>query len=63
MKTINIDGVEIELTTERQLRIIDAIAETQRLIDREMRYRADLRKTENIHQWQRHIMNLQAMLG
>jgi hypothetical protein len=62
MKTINIGGMEMELTAERQRRIVDAIDETQRQIDREMGYSEEFRKTDNITRWQQHIVNLQNML-
>lgn len=63
MKTLNIGGIEMELTTERQRRIVEAIAETQRQIDREMGYSERFRKHENIARWQAHIAKLQGMLA
>lgn len=62
MKIINIGGMEMELTTERQKRIVQAIAETQRQIDREMRYSEEFRKHDYIDGWKQHIANLQDML-
>ena len=60
-KTIEISGIKYELTEEKIRRINEAIAETKRQIDREMAYREDLRKTENIIRWQAHIKKLEAM--
>ena len=63
MKIINIGGIEMELTSEKQRRIVQAIAETQRQIDREMtNYSAEFRKHDNIAQWTQHIAKLQDML-
>ncbi len=63
MKTVNIGGMEMELTPERIRRIEQAIAETQRLIDREMTYSEEFRKLDRIATWQAHIAKLQDMLA
>ena len=62
MKIINIGGIEMELTIEKQRRIVQAIAETQRQIDREMGYSKEFRKHDHITGWQQHIAKLQDML-
>lgn len=62
MKTINCYGLELELTAEHQRRIVQAIAETQRQIDREMRYSEEFRMHDRIDGWQAHIAKLQDML-
>lgn len=63
MKIINIGGIDMELTTEKQRRIVQAIAETQRQIDREMGYSEAFRKYDNIAGWQQHIAKLQHMIA
>ena len=50
-------------TAEQKKRIIQAIAETQYQIDREMKYQPQFRKTDNIERWQKHIEKLNAMLN
>ncbi len=63
MKTMNIGGIEMEITPERKRRINQSIAETQRQIDREMTtYSEQFRKHDMIAGWQQHIVNLQNML-
>ena len=62
MKIINIGGIEMELTETKKQRIVSAIAETQRQIDREMAYGKEFRKDDNIAGWKQHIANLQNML-
>lgn len=49
-------------TAEQQKRIVQAIAETQYQIDREMKYLPHNRKMDNIERWQKHIEKLNAML-
>lgn len=63
MKTITIGSTQMELTPERRRRIVDAINDTQRQIDREMGYSEDLRKHGMIDGWKQHIANLQAMIA
>lgn len=60
-KTIEINGIQYELTEEKIRRINEAIAETKRQIDREMKYSEEFRKHENIARWQAHIKKLEAM--
>jgi hypothetical protein len=62
MKIINIGGIEMELTTDRQRRIVEAVNDTQRQIDREMGYSEEFRKYDNIARWKQHVANLQNML-
>lgn len=52
----------IELTAEYRSRTIAAIAETQRNIDREMRYSPEFRKNDQIEWCKNHIANLRAAL-
>lgn len=62
-KHITIGGMKMQLTPERKRRIAEAIADTQRQIDREMGYSEDMRKQDLIDGWKRHIGNLQGMLA
>ena len=62
MKTLDIGGIMMEMTPERIRGTEEAIVETQRQINREMSYREDLRKHDNIAQWEAHIVMLQNML-
>ena len=60
-KTIVISGIKYELTEDKIRRINEAIAETKRLINREMAYSEKFRKHEEITRWQAHIAKLEAM--
>jgi Ni,Fe-hydrogenase III large subunit len=63
MKTMNIGGIEMEITPERQRRIVAAIADTQAEIDREMtQYSEQFRNQAKIAQCWQHIAKLQNML-
>jgi hypothetical protein len=63
MKTITICGKEYELTSERTSRIVDAMIETQRKMDKEMAYPEDLRSYSTIVFYRTHIAKLEAMLS
>jgi hypothetical protein len=63
MKTVTIGNMELPLTDERIRRIKQAQAETQRLIDREMKYSVDFRNHERIAEWQAHIAKLDTMMA
>lgn len=63
MKTITICGKEYELTSERTRRIVDAMIETQRKMDKEMAYSEDLRNHSTIAFYRTHIAKLEAMLA
>ena len=62
VKIIRIGDMEIELTSERQRRVADALVETQRQIDREMKYNQDVRNHSEIARWAAHIVTLENML-
>lgn len=62
MKTITINKLVLEVTPEVQRRIISAINETQRNIDREMQYSEDLRDTVELSRLSAHVAYLQKML-
>lgn len=61
--TVNGEAVQFEITNERMRRIAEAISETQRLIDREMRYLPENRNQENIDRWNAHIVKLAAAVA
>jgi hypothetical protein len=64
MKSITIGNLVLEITDERKARIVDAIKETQRQIDREMtRYSDEHRNHEAIARWNNHIARLTAMIS
>ena len=60
-KVVNIGGME--LSANRRQGIVEAIAETQRFIDKEMKYSAQFRKLDVIAGHQAHIEMLQAMIN
>lgn len=62
MKTIVIGNMTLELTPERIRRIQSAITETQRLIDREMKYSEEFRNQKRIDGWKAHIEKLESYL-
>ena len=62
-KTIELNGMTYELTDEKIRRIREAIAETKRQIDREMKYGPEFRKMDNITRWQAHIEKLEGMIA
>ena len=51
------------MTETQRRRVIDAIAETQRLLDAEMRYAPDLRHQDRIAFYEGHIAALNARLA
>lgn len=50
------------MTNEQTRRTIEALAETNRLLEKEMRYAPDLRKMDQIAFYERHIVKLTGML-
>lgn len=52
----------LEFTTEDIKRVNEGIIETQDLIDREMKFSADLRKHDKVAQWETHIKYLKQVL-
>lgn len=63
MKTIIVGGMEIKLTPERIRRTLDARAETQRLLDKELKYSEDLQHSEVIDLYRKHIAHLDEILA
>lgn len=50
------------MTQDQRRRTIEAIAETNRLLDKEMRYQPQFRKVEQIAFYERHIAKLTGYL-
>ncbi len=50
------------MTNEQTRRTIEALAETNRLLDKEMKYQPQFRKMDQIAFYERHILKLTAML-
>lgn len=63
MKKIKVLGTEIELTETRRRRIVEAMKETQRKLDKELSYSEDLQKKDMIQFYQNHIAKLEKMLS
>ena len=63
MKTVNVGGMELELTPERTRRIVGAMIETQDKLDKEMAYSEDLRHQDRIEFYRAHIAKLEGMLS
>lgn len=51
------------MSQEQTRRVVEAIAETQRQIDREMGYMPCHRQLDRIASYEQHITKLNAMLG
>ena len=62
MKTINIQGNEIELTDEHRRRIIQAMVETQEKLNKELAYSEDLQHKDMVEFYTSHIEKLANML-
>ena len=62
MAIIEIGGMMMELTSERQRRIAEALAETRRHLDRELAYSPDLRDNELIKFYRNHVTKLMGWL-
>lgn len=63
MKTYELNGMTFELTNEKTRRILDAISETQRLLDNELKYSEDLQKKDRIEFYRNHIAKLEAIIA
>ena len=53
----------MELTPARTRRILEAKAETQRKLDKELGYSEDLQHAEIIAEYRQHIAHLEGMLS
>lgn len=62
MKTVNCNGVEIELTEDRRRRIIQSMIETQDKLYKELNYSEDLQHKGMIEFYRNHIAKLAGML-
>lgn len=54
--------MELEMTAERKKRVIQAIAETSRYIEKEEKYSEDLRKHDYLNSLYVHLEKLNGML-
>jgi hypothetical protein len=62
MKTVTLGNLKLELTPERIKRIQQGMNETQRKLDRELGYSADLQNAEIIESYRQHIAKLKSIL-
>lgn len=63
MNTIETIRANINANPALRPRTVAALAETQRLLAKELRYPADLRKTDYIASLEAHIVKLKAVLA
>ena len=59
MKTITLDGIEYQLTPELEKRIAESIAETRRLLNKELGYSEKFQKKERIEWLKNHLEKLE----
>lgn len=63
MKTYELNGMTFELTPARTRQTVDAINETQRLLNKELSYREDLQKQDMVDFYRNHIAKLQDIIA
>jgi hypothetical protein len=54
--------LKLKMTDERKRRVIQAMKETQSVLDAELKYSEDLQKKDNIAFYKKHIKKLENML-
>ena len=59
MKNITLDGIEYQLTPELEKRIAESIAETRRLLNKELGYSEKFQKKERIEWLKNHLEKLE----
>ena len=62
MKTLQIGNTKIEMTEERKNRVREALAETERKLNKELGYSEDLQHKDTVNFYNGHIARLNEML-